>query len=160
MKTAKQINDQLTGSVTLPAGASDRFKNIILNRVLNPQRKFELCIPHLPPSELMPNKLRTIHWGLRAKITTVALNEAYLIIKSTLPTGWTPLKSSALTYEFTVKDKRRRDLDNLVCACKVYLDALVSTGVIVDDSCWHTYIDGAWVLSGDEMSTRIIVVED
>jgi hypothetical protein len=37
---------------------------------------------------------------------------------------------------------------------------LVSTGVIVDDSCWHTYIDGAWVLSGDEMSTRIIVVED
>ena len=45
-----------------------------------------------------------------------------------------PMEKAHLTLTFHAADKRRRDIDNLLSACKAYIDGLVAAGVIVDDS--------------------------
>ena len=45
-----------------------------------------------------------------------------------------PWGKAHLTITFQAPDKRRRDLDNLLGACKAYIDGLVAASVIIDDS--------------------------
>ena len=54
-----------------------------------------------------------------------------LILEQGLPEK--PMEKAHLTIEFHSKDKRRRDLDNLLSSCKAYIDALVPE-IIVDDN--------------------------
>ena len=44
-----------------------------------------------------------------------------------------PMDKAHLTITFESKDKRKRDIDNLLASCKAYIDAL-KPDVIVDDN--------------------------
>jgi len=60
-----------------------------------------------------------------------------------------------LTITFQAKDRRRRDLDNLVAACKPWIDGLVGE-VIVDDSADRLSISASYEI-GTEEQTRMEV---
>ena len=96
-----------------------------------------IIIPGLPPRDANPNA-RVHHM----KLASVRRNMKDTMIASVLempsmdrPTE--PLEKAHLTITFRANDKRRRDLDNLLGACKAYIDGLVAGGIVVDDSSDH-----------------------
>jgi crossover junction endodeoxyribonuclease RusA len=83
-----------------------------------------------PDSRLLPN--RKLHWAIKGRASRqarwIAWAEAF---KKTHPR----IKSCTAVVTFHPPDKRRRDLDNLLRACKPYWDGMVDAGLLVDDSC-------------------------
>lgn len=53
------------------------------------------------------------------------------------------LDSAGVTYRFLLPNARRRDVANLVAACKPYIDGIVDAGVLPDDSWRYLWIDAA-----------------
>ena len=98
-----------------------------------------LIFPCLPPSELMPNRLRTLHWAVRARVQAEARQEGFLVAMEGKD-GWTAPEHAVISYEFHWKDKRKRDLDNLVSGCKAWLDGIVQSGVLLGDDAYHLSI--------------------
>ncbi len=86
---------------------------------------------HLPDKDLNPNK-RLHHMALyRAKLA--AKVEMYAkALEHGRPQK--PYDEAHITITFIVKDKRRRDLDNLFSSMKAYIDGLVYARVVADDS--------------------------
>lgn len=120
-------------------------------------RRLEIVFDNLPPSELYPNRLRSIHWSVRSKVEAQALNDAFYLTKDAMKKWEIPTKVKVY-FEFTVKDKRRRDIDGMVSACKPYLDGLVKAGAIPDDDCWHLELGGTIVVKGNKEQTKLIIV--
>lgn len=96
-------------------------------------------IPHLPDPDLNPNK--KIHWGALADAKRNAKQEMmYALVDNDNPVFIPdkPYESAILKIEFVAgfKDRQRknRDMDNLLASCKPYIDGLVDGGVIVDDT--------------------------
>jgi Holliday junction resolvase RusA-like endonuclease len=95
-----------------------------------------------PDARLLPN--RKLHWAVKARATIDARSEARFVSED-----WRNLKARELNVRiprplllsctarvtFYPPDKRRRDLDNLLRACKPYWDGMVDAGLLVDDSC-------------------------
>ncbi|MAH45500.1 hypothetical protein CMI37_06705 [Candidatus Pacearchaeota archaeon] len=89
---------------------------------------------HLPDRDLSPNK-RLHHMKLyKAKDAAKELAIAK-IREQGRPKQ--PLDWAHIAITWVAKDKRRRDIDNLMASMKPYLDALVAEGVIADDSADH-----------------------
>ena len=90
-----------------------------------------LHLGHLPDRDLNPNK-RLHHMALyQAKL--LAKEEMYLcVLKQGRPRAALP--KAHITITWVAKDKRRRDIDNLFASMKAYIDGLVFSGVIIDDS--------------------------
>ncbi len=93
-----------------------------------------IIIPGLPPRDASPNA-RVHHM----RLSSVRRNQKDIMIASVLelPTMDRPNEpwdKAHLTITFQAPDKRRRDLDNLLGACKAYIDGLVAASVIIDDS--------------------------
>lgn len=121
-------------------------------------RRLMLTIDHLPPRELNPNNLRRAHWSVRSRETKVASEEIGWLAKA----KWhdeKPMMKAKISYEFHVKDHRRRDLDNLLSACKAYQDGLIEAGVIFYDDAAHLEIGSVAAVSDDHEETVIIVQE-
>ena len=88
-------------------------------------------VPHLPRSKVGPNA--RLHHHARDKATRAARDEMIAELRNQ-DCAVSPLWETAhLDIVFTAKDKRRRDLDNLIGCCKPWIDALTDI-VIVDDS--------------------------
>ena len=51
--------------------------------------------------------------------------------------GQPPMHRARISYLFYVKDRRVRDYDNLLTACKGYPDGLKDVGVIYRDDIFH-----------------------
>ena len=99
-------------------------------------RSITIKLDHLPPSELNPNKLRTLHWAKRSEVSKTAREEVGWLAKA----QWKdekPMMRPKISYEFLIKDKRKHDLDNLLAACKPYTDGLIDAGVIFYDETVH-----------------------
>ena len=111
-------------------------------------REFRLVLPHLPESDLFPNKLRTIHWSTRARVEREARMEAYLETLCIRPKDWCTLDHAEVSYLFLVSDRRVRDMEALLIACKPYIDGMVDAGIMLSDDCWHLRIAGADVNEG------------
>ncbi len=93
-------------------------------------------------SRLLPN--RKLHWTVKRRATSEARETAWAIA-----TDWkhgidgrpcekrihTPLKGCTAVVTFHPPDRRRRDLDNLLRACKPFWDGIVDAGILEDDSC-------------------------
>ena len=116
---------------------------------------YVLHIEHLPPSELMPNNLRRIHWSKRAEAEKIARNEAYMIAYSAR--GRKAIDRAVISYYFYVSDNRVRDTEALLSACKPYVDGLLDAKVITNDDCWHLSLGEAKAIKSDHMQTDIIV---
>ena len=96
-------------------------------------------IPHLPDPTLNPN--RRVHWGALAD----AKRNAKQVMMSALMDNDNPVhvpnepyEAAVLKIEFVAgfKDRQRknRDMDNLLASAKPYIDGLVDGGVLVDDT--------------------------
>ena len=93
-----------------------------------------IVLPHLPPSKAYPNK--KTHYFTLSSIRREQQEEmiAYVIEQGRPDT---PYDRAHITITWRSKDKRNRDVDNLLSAMKGSIDGLIHAGVIVDDSAKH-----------------------
>lgn len=86
-----------------------------------------------PNKSLSPNRSNGKHWSNTRAIKQIARNEAYMVTKS-LMRGETPMTDEKTSIEITFiqKDKRNRDLDNLLAASKATIDG-VAMALGIDD---------------------------
>jgi len=92
----------------------------------------------LPSPELMVNKLRTIHWSRRAKIERVDRREGFYAARAVLESqDWKAPNKAIISYQFTVKNRRIKDVEGLLVASKPLIDGIVDGGVLKNDDCWH-----------------------
>ncbi len=113
---------------------------------------------HLPPPDLNPNNLRRLHWSVRHKATREAKDEIGWLAK----VDWhdeKPMMKARISYEFHSADHRRRDLDNLLSACKAYQDGLIEVGVLFYDDAAHLEIGSVKMLQDGEDKTVITIEE-
>ena len=94
-------------------------------------RSILVVIPGRPPS---PNRQR-VHWRVRHRSDQQWRTEARLTAELALPGDWPgPLARATLDVVHVVRDRRRRDIDNLAGATKSSLDGMVDAGLLADDS--------------------------
>ena len=91
---------------------------------------YKIVIDGFPPRDASPNA--RVHY---MKLHSVKKAQGELMTGLILAKGIPdkPMDKAHLTITFESKDKRRRDIDNLLASCKAYIDALVPD-VIVDDN--------------------------
>ncbi len=121
-------------------------------------RKLTIELNHLPLVELNPNNLRRQHWTVRAAATRDAQREIGWLAK----VDWhddKPMMKARISYEFHAADHRRRDLDNLLSACKAYQDGLIEVGVLFYDDAAHLEIGSVKMVQDGEDKTVITVEE-
>ncbi len=121
-------------------------------------RTITIKLNHLPPPELNPNQLRRLHWSERSKVSLIARQEVGWLAK----VQWhddKPMMKARINYEFLIKDKRKRDADNLLSACKPYTDGLIDAGVIFYDDIKHLEIGTVRAEYSDRDETVITVEE-
>ena len=121
-------------------------------------RLLTITFPCMPASELMPNAARRIHWAVKSKIAGKAREQAKILGLANKG-QWQAPERAKITYEFHVANRRRRDLDGLISACKPYIDGLVDAGILKDDSGFYLSIGGASMLPAKENETRVIIQE-
>ena len=88
----------------------------------------------LPDRNLNPNKRQyflNLHNAKRAA-KEVAMG---LVLEQGRPA--IPYAKAHITITWVAKDKRRRDIDNLMSSMKGYIDGLVEAELIADDSAMH-----------------------
>lgn len=122
------------------------------------KRVLQIKLAHLPPSELNPNNLRRQHWSVRYKATQEAKEEIGWLAKA----DWhddKPMMKARISYMFHSKDHRKRDLDNLLSACKAYQDGLIEAGVLFYDDAEHLEI-GSVSLETDIENRTVILIEE
>ena len=91
-------------------------------------------LDHLPYTELSPNS--RLHWAIKARAIKASREEAGWLAKA----QWKdqkPMMKARISYEFLIKDRRKRDADNLLAACKPFTDGLIDAGVIFYDDIEH-----------------------
>ena len=89
---------------------------------------------HLPDPDLSPNK--RLHYMALYKAKAAAKQEAAaLVMAQGKPAR--PYDTTHITITWVAKDKRKRDLDNLLSSMKGYLDGLVAVGLLLDDDAMH-----------------------
>ena len=118
-------------------------------------RELHLTIEHLPFRELSPNARH--HWAVKARAIKAQRYEIGWLAQS----AWgkrTPLKRARISYTFIVTDKRHRDIDNLVAACKSFQDGLVDAGVIFKDSSEYLTM-GSSTLQQGKVEQTVIRIE-
>ena len=84
----------------------------------------------IPDSRIAPNSRK--HYMAQNKIRGKHRELAKATAMALAPKK--PLENVMLVRTFYLKNKRRRDGDNLASACKAYLDGIVDAKVIKDDS--------------------------
>jgi crossover junction endodeoxyribonuclease RusA len=89
-----------------------------------------------PPADLFPNRKNGRHWSSTSEIKSNASMCAYTLTYQAVSRykgEWYPLTGDIpMTLTFIAPDKRHRDLDNMLAACKAYLDG-VATALTVND---------------------------
>ena len=110
---------------------------------------------HLPDRKLNPNK-RLHHMQLYAAKRDAKDESIALVLEQGRPD--TPYEKAHITITWVAKDKRARDLDNLMSSMKGYIDGLVEAELIVDDDAMHVSYTLRYE-RGDKDNT-IIEVED
>ena len=70
-----------------------------------------------------------------------------------------PMMKARISYEFHTKDKRRRDMDNLLAMAKPWQDGLIDAEVIFYDDAQHLEIGQCKVIQNDTEQSIILVEE-
>ena len=96
-----------------------------------------------PPKELSPNA--RVHWAKKARAFK-SYKEACLWTGKAA--GWSLHGAKRFKFTFCPPDKRRRDADNCVAACKALLDALAVLTAVDDSEFEWSYARGNPVANG------------
>ena len=92
-----------------------------------------------PSSKLNPNRSKGVHWAATSALRKSARSAAYTMTRVTaLGTPWYTVERSKadtvpLVITFIQPDRRHRDRDNLLAACKPALDG-VADALEINDS--------------------------
>ncbi len=121
-------------------------------------RNLIIILNHLPPPELNPNRIRSIHWTKRSEVEQNARKEVWVEACNAWDNG-KPMTKARISYDFILKSKRERDLDNLYAATKPYTDGVVDAGVLISDSINCLQIGHIIANYGDHDETMITVEE-
>lgn len=127
-----------------------------LASVIENLREYVITVDHLPDRNLSPNS--RVHWAVKARSVRAQREEAGWLAKA----EWgnqKPMLRARISYEFKVTNKRQRDIDNLVSACKSFQDGLVDGGVLSSDDSEHLEV-GYSILSQGEAEQTIIKIEE
>ncbi len=114
-------------------------------------------MPGLPPWELNPNQRLVRHVVAAAKAQ--ARSDMIAVVREQ---GWfgPGVLYATLTITFVATDRRRRDYDNLLAACKGWIDGLVDADVLQFDDTAHLKINLDYQVDVDgEAMTRFEVQE-
>jgi Holliday junction resolvase RusA-like endonuclease len=106
-------------------------------------------VPSLPHSKLGPNA--RLHYKQKNRLLQSAKDTMILELRNQNCLQDPLWEQGHLDIQFVAPDKRRRDIDNLVGACKGWIDALVGE-VIVDDSADRLTLSVSYRL-GDKAAT-------
>ncbi len=118
-------------------------------------RTVSLEFPELPYSELYPNALRSLHWSKRSEVEAIAREEAYLKGKK----KWgkqKPMELCEIDYFFQLPNKRARDPDGLISACKPWVDGAVDAGILSKDDIWHIP-HGGWRVTYSKNNEKTVI---
>ena len=118
-------------------------------------QKWKIELDHLPDPRLSPNA--RLRYMLLYKAKREAKEEAFAIAKK----GGVPDKPYHrvhITITYVSKDKRRRDMDNLMAATKAYIDGIVAANVLEDDSVFNVSYS-LYYEAGDKDNTIIEIEE-
>ena len=127
-----------------------------LAKALESLRACQLIFDHLPFRELSPNARH--HWAVKARAVKAQREEAGWLAKSVWG-NQDPMTYARISYEFKVTDKRQRDIDNLVSACKSFQDGLIDGGVILKDDSEHLAWWKATITQGKAEQTIVRIEE-
>jgi len=128
--------------VTLARALDGDLDQMLLLAKCLPQALLDLLSPrstvielgHLPDPALSPNK--RLHYMELYRAKDAAKTEAAaLVLAQGKPPR--PYERAHITITWVAKDKRRRDMDNLLASMKGYLDGLVAVGLLADDDAMH-----------------------
>lgn len=91
-----------------------------------------------PDAKLSPNRAKGLHWAKTSGLRAQAFETAYTLTFQAVQQHkgqWFALTTPQvpLTLTFCPPDKRRRDLDNALSSCKLFLDG-VATALTIDDA--------------------------
>ena len=89
-----------------------------------------------PSPKLNPNRSNGNHWASTSKLRKAARMEAFAITVNEIRMKGTLIdkdRAIALKITFVQPDRRNRDRDNLLAACKPYLDG-VADGLGINDA--------------------------
>ena len=116
-----------------------------------------------PPRELSPNVARRLHWAKKAAAAKTYREqcgwEARLSPSALLHPTRRMLTSPVLaTTTFYVKDKIRRDIDNLMASIKPLWDGIVDAGILQDDSHKHLRHAEPQLVVGDEKYVEVTLM--
>jgi len=70
-----------------------------------------------------------------------------------------PMVRARISYEFLIKDRRKRDADNLLAACKPFTDGLIDASVIFYDDIAHLEYGLIRAVYADKDQTIITIEE-
>ena len=114
-----------------------------------------IVLPDLPPAAANPNN--NSHYFTRSKVRRLQQEEmmAY-VLEQGKPDS--PIDKAHITITWRSKDRRTRDIDNLLAAMKGSIDGLVTAGVIVDDSAKHLSYT-LFYLYGDNITENETIIE-
>ncbi|KKK83761.1 hypothetical protein LCGC14_2790130 [marine sediment metagenome] len=95
-------------------------------------KAIEISFDKWPARGLFTNEAgNTLHWGPRNELRHEAREEAYWRAYNRLDK---PFEKATIDIFVTAGDRRRRDLDSVLSACKSWVDGLVLAGIIKDDN--------------------------
>ena len=126
------------------------------NGISETARSIRIEIDHLPFRELNPNSRE--HWAVKARAVRASREEIGWLAK----VQWhddKPMVKARISYQFHTKDKRHRDMDNLLSSAKAWQDGLIDAGVIFYDDSQHLEIGQCNVMQGDTEQSIVIVDE-
>jgi len=95
---------------------------------------------------------------VKARSTKIAREEIGWLVKA----QWhddKPMIKAKISYEFHIRNKRRRDMDNLFAMTKPWQDGLIDVGVIFFDDANHLEI-GSMELVEDTEDKTIVTIEE
>ncbi len=127
-----------------------------MSRTNDTLRQLKINIDHLPYPELSPNS--RVHFMVKARAVRASREEIGWLAKA----QWhddKPMVKARISYEFHTKDKRRRDLENLLAMTKPWPDGLIDGGVIFYDDAEHLKLGQCDVVH-DTVEQSIVIVEE
>jgi crossover junction endodeoxyribonuclease RusA len=107
-----------------------------------------------PPAELFPNKAKGTHWGKLYQVRSDYRENSTFLAKHQIKGKIEHDGDIALKLTFVMPDKRNRDADNCLAACKAGLDGLADALNVNDKRFWPMTIDR---VIGDKKTKKLIV---
>jgi hypothetical protein len=118
-----------------------------------------LTFDKLPDMRLSVNGRNKLHYHERSDLVAEVRKEAFILSKEALSNCnyWETPAMARISYEFYSDDKRIKDIDGLISACKAWVDGIKDSGIISSDDGWHLWINRAELRPANQKQTRLII---